>query len=54
VSIFVEQVMLVDVHPQNIQPIISLPHVEHLARKVSKIGVFLEHGIEFVIGLLPS
>ena len=45
--------MLVNVPPPSRQPMVSLLDEEHLASKVSKVGVVLEHGIEFLIGLVP-
>ena len=53
VPIFVQRVMFVDVPPPRYQPMVPLPHVEHIFRKVSKVGIFLENGIKLVIGLLP-
>ena len=43
--IFVQRVMLVNVPPPSRQPMVSLPHEEHFADKVSKVGFILEHGI---------
>ena len=51
--IFVQRVMLVDVPPPRCQPMVTLPHVEHVANKVSKVRVFFENGIKLCIGLLP-
>ena len=50
---FVHGMMFVNVPPSSRQPMVSLPHKEHLANKVSKVGVILEHGIKLFIGLLP-
>ena len=37
--IFVHGVMLINVPPPSHQPMVFLPHEEHLANKVSKVGV---------------
>ena len=53
VPIFIQRVMFIDVPPPSQQTMVILPHVEHLAKKVSKVRIILEHGVEFLIGLLP-
>ena len=51
--ILVQQVMLVDVPPPSCQPMVPFPHLEHFFHKMRKVGVSLDNGIKFCIGLLP-
>ena len=51
--IFVEQVMLVGVLWLSRQTMVPFLHEKHLASKVGKVGVILEHGIELFIRLFP-
>jgi hypothetical protein len=53
-SFLIQQMMLINVPPPSGQTMVTLPNVEHLATKVSKVRVILKHGLEFFIGLLPK
>ena len=46
--------MLINMPPPSCETMVPLPHVEYFSRKVSKVMVILEHGIEIHIGLLPQ
>jgi hypothetical protein len=53
-SFLIQQMMLINVPPPSGQTMVTLPNVEHLVTKVSKVRVILKHGLEFFIGLLPK
>jgi hypothetical protein len=53
VPIFVHGMVLVNVSKPSRQAMIPLSHEKHLANKLREVGIFLEHGIKLIIGLLP-
>ena len=54
VSNLIIAVEVVDMMPPCRNAMVSLPHVEHLAGKFGKVGIFGELGLKAVIGGLPE
>ena len=51
--IYVHEMVFLNLPQPSCQSMIALPHEKHLANKLSKVGIILEHEIKLNIGLLP-